>query len=93
MADTPHETAAIRAEGGWLAVVLVCLWVAGGSVRIAVGLDLKQVAHVREGLASVALGEKALARISHAGRQLDVGFGRFEGWVYVGVIVGGAGAL
>ena len=59
MADAPHETAAIRADGGWLACVLD-LWVAGGNVGLAGRLDLKQVAHAREGLASVALGEKAV---------------------------------
>jgi hypothetical protein len=59
-ADAPHETAAIQADGGWLAGVLVCLWVAGGNVRLAGWPDLKQVAHAREGLASVALGEKAV---------------------------------
>ena len=60
MADAPHETAAIRADGGWLARALVCLWVAGGNVGLAGRLDLKQVAHARERLASVALGEKAV---------------------------------
>ena len=40
--------------------VLVCLWVAGDNVGLAGRLDLKQVAHAREGLASVALGEKAV---------------------------------
>jgi hypothetical protein len=39
------------------------------------------------------VNDATLARISHAGRQLDVGFGRFEGRVYGGVTVGGAGAL
>ena len=54
----PHGTAAIRADGGWLAGVLVCLRVARVVVGLAGRLDLKQVAHTREGLASVALGEK-----------------------------------
>ena len=56
----PHGTAAIRADGGWLAGVLVCLRVARVVVGLAGRLDLKQVAHTREGLASVALGEKAV---------------------------------
>ena len=60
MADVPHETAAIRADGGWLAGVLVCLRVARVVVGLAGRLELKQVAHTREGLASVAFGEKAV---------------------------------
>ena len=59
MADAAHETAAIRAEGEQLAGVFVCLWLASGG-GLAGGLDLKQVAHTREGLASVALGEEAV---------------------------------
>jgi hypothetical protein len=39
---------------------LVCLRVARVVVGLAGRLDLKQVAHTREGLASVALGEKAV---------------------------------
>src|SRR5215469_5461460 len=59
MADAPHDTAAIRADGGWRAGVLA-LWVAGVDIGLVGRLNLKQVAHVREGLASVALGEKAV---------------------------------
>jgi hypothetical protein len=35
------------------------MWVAGGAVGFAERLDVKQVAHARAALASVALGEKA----------------------------------
>ena len=59
MADAAHETAAIRAESERLAGEFVGLWLAGG-VRLAGRLGLKQVAHVREGLVSVALGEEAI---------------------------------
>ena len=57
IADAPHEAAAVRADGERLAGVFVCLWLAGG-VGLAGRLDLKQVAHAREGLASVALVRK-----------------------------------
>jgi hypothetical protein len=60
MADTPHETAAIGTDGAWPAGVLVCLCVAGGNVGLAGRLDVKQVAHARQGPGSVALGEKAV---------------------------------
>ena len=60
VSDAQHETAAIRADGRWLVGVLVCLWVAGVSVGLVGRLDLKQVAHARENLASVALGEEAV---------------------------------
>ena len=59
MADAAHETAAIRAVGERLAGVFVCLWFARGG-GLAVRMDLKQVAHVREGVASVAFGEEAV---------------------------------
>jgi len=63
-ADAAHEAAAIRADSGRLAGVFVCLWLgvrlAGGVVGLAGRLDLKQVAHPREGLASVTLGEEAV---------------------------------
>ena len=59
IADAPHETAAVRADGGRVAGVFVCLWLAG-CVGLAGRLDLKQVAHAGEGLASVALGEEAV---------------------------------
>ena len=59
MADAAHETAAIRAVGKRLAGVFVCLWFARGG-GLAVRMDLKQVAHVREGVASVAFGEEAV---------------------------------
>ena len=39
--------------------MFVCLWLAG-SGGLAGRLGLKQVAHAREALASVALGEKAV---------------------------------
>jgi len=52
--------AAIPAEGDRLAGVFVCLGLAGGGVGLAGRLDLKQVVHAREGLASVALGEEAV---------------------------------
>jgi len=55
MADAPHETAAIRADSERLAGVFVV-----GGARLAKRLDMKQVAHALEGLASVALGEKAV---------------------------------
>ena len=58
-ADAAHETAAIRAEDERLVGVSVCLWLAGGG-GLAGRLGLKQVAHAREALASVALGEKAV---------------------------------
>ena len=60
MADAAHETAAIRAQGERPASVFVCLMLAVGGVGPAGRLDLKQVAHAREGLASVALGEEAV---------------------------------
>ena len=59
IADAPHETAAVRADGGRVAGVFVCLWLAG-CVGLAGRLHLKQVVHAREGLASVALGEEAV---------------------------------
>ena len=59
IADAPHETAAVRADAGWVAGVFVCLWLAG-CVGLAGRLDLKQDVHAREGLASVALGEEAV---------------------------------
>ena len=59
VADAAHETAAIRADGERLAGVFVCLWLAGGG-GLAGRLGLKQAAHAREALASVALGEKAV---------------------------------
>jgi len=59
MADAAHETAAIRARGERPASVFVCLWLASGG-GLAGRLDPKQVAHTREGLASVALGEEAV---------------------------------
>ena len=59
IADAPHETAAVRADAGWVAGVFVCLWLAG-CVGLAGRLHLKQVVHAREGLASVALGEEAV---------------------------------
>ena len=58
IADAPHETAAVRADGERLASVFVCLWLAGG-VRLAGRLELKQAAHTRERLVSVALGKEA----------------------------------
>ena len=62
MPDAAHETAAIWAEGERLAGVFVCLWLASGG-GLAGRLELKQVAHAREGLASVALGEEAVVRL------------------------------
>ena len=59
IADAPHETAAVRADGERLASVFVCLWLAGG-VRLAGRLELKQAAHTRERLVSVALGKEAV---------------------------------
>ncbi len=58
-ADAAHESAAIRAECEQLAGVFVCVWLACGC-GLAGGLDLKQIAHAREGLTSVALGEEAI---------------------------------
>jgi len=55
-----HEAAAIRADGERLVSVFVSLGLAGGGVGLAGRLTLKQVAHAREGLASVALGEEAV---------------------------------
>jgi hypothetical protein len=60
IADAPHETAAVRADGERLAGVFVCLALALGGVGLASRLDLKQVAQAREGLGSVALGEEAV---------------------------------
>jgi hypothetical protein len=59
IADAPHETAAVRADSERLASVFVCLWLAGG-VRLAGRLELKQAAHTRERLVSVALGKEAV---------------------------------
>src|ERR1700746_1310942 len=59
MADAPHDTAAIPADGAWRTGILA-LWVAVVDVGLVGRLDLKQVAHASEGLASVALGEKAV---------------------------------
>src|ERR1700727_363068 len=58
IADAPHETAAVRADSERLASVFVCLWLAGG-VRLAGRLELKQAAHTRERLVSVAPGQAA----------------------------------
>ena len=75
-----HEAAAIRADGERL-VRGVRLWLGiwrrlGFVVGLLGRFDLKQVAHVREGLASVALGEEAVvadaveaARAARAGES------------------------
>ena len=57
IADAPHETAAVRADGERLASVFVCLWLAGG-VRLAGRLELKQAAHTRERLSRSPLARK-----------------------------------
>jgi hypothetical protein len=61
--DAAHEAGAIRADSRRFAGVFVWLWLAvppAGVVGLAGRLDLKQVAHAREGLASIALGEETV---------------------------------
>ena len=58
MADAAHEAAAIRAEGERLAGFVRLGLPGGGGLAGRPGLN--EVAHVREGLASVAFGEEAI---------------------------------